>query len=465
MSKSDLKAAMESLQVKKPLKLQGRQPQFKAPVPIEEPTPVSLETQVGPETKVDASTPVPIQTQVDLPTPVVLSTQVATEPQAPAATPVTVPTPVPEATLAPTATPVVAQTKVQPTERDIPPLSAGGQDSSVTLEAQATPNLHKGYTRIPNSFVMRMVEGDLLRSEMQVLLLIARFTISYNKRHAPLSKAVLERKTGLRGPAVLQAISDLLAKGLIEKIPGDQYRPNMLGLAFADEWDFFPNERHRSLEGASVATATQVSRATSAPVAGAAPAGVSGATHFKERETIENKNSLSDLPENLLDYFAELKPAKKRESEWRAFQGLRAEYSAADIADCLAFVHERGIRSGDNNQPCHSPMAFLSKAIAEVMPEIEVWRRKNQERVERERRETEARHKTAENEAHEAAEWAMKERAFAKALPGEDRQREVLAELLRNLPFRPDTQAGRNMAVGRWWQSLNEYERQELTGS
>ena len=33
MSKLDLKAAMDSLQVKKPLKLQARQPQFKAPTP------------------------------------------------------------------------------------------------------------------------------------------------------------------------------------------------------------------------------------------------------------------------------------------------------------------------------------------------------------------------------------------------------------------------------------------------
>ena len=124
-----------------------------------------------------------------------------------------------------------------------PPPSASGQDSSVTLEAQTASKLHHGYTRVPNSFLMRMAAGDLVRSEMQILLLIARFTISFQRRHAPLSKAVLERQSGLRGPAVLQAVSDLLAKGLIEKIPGDQHRPNQLGLAFTDEWDFFPSPR------------------------------------------------------------------------------------------------------------------------------------------------------------------------------------------------------------------------------
>jgi hypothetical protein len=46
MSKSDLKAAMESLQVKKPFILPARQPQFKAPAPVAEPTVVPTETQV-----------------------------------------------------------------------------------------------------------------------------------------------------------------------------------------------------------------------------------------------------------------------------------------------------------------------------------------------------------------------------------------------------------------------------------
>ena len=96
-------------------------------------------------------------------------------------------------------------------------------------------------------------------------------------------------------------------------------------------------------------------------------------------------------------------------------------------------------------------MAFLSKAIAEVMPEVETRRQKIRERAERERRESELQRKRADEEAREAAEWTAKEQAFDRAFPGEERQREVLAELLRNLPFRPHTQAGRTKAVGRWW--------------
>ena len=521
MSKADLKAAMESLQVRKPLKLQGRQPQFKPPEPISEPTPVPLETLVAPPTPVEATTPVPwettvptdtlvpvptevapqtpvstatqvapettvpIHTLVDLPTQVAPPTLVPVETTVSEATPVTPPTPVPKSTQVSTATPVVAKTKVASSthvavEEGLHH-SASGQDSSVTLEAQTASKLHHGYTRVPNSFLMRMAAGDLVRSEMQILLLIARFTISFQRRHAPLSKAVLERQSGLRGPAVLQAVSDLLAKGLIEKIPGDQHRPNQLGLAFTDEWDFFPKPRGAASEATSappatpvptktqvavettVAGKTPVATETSAPVAPPTPAGVAGATHFKERETIENKNSLSQLPKKLRDYFAELKPAKKRDSEWNAFRELQAEYSEKDIADCLALVQDRGIGSGEHAQPCHSPMAFLAKAIAEVMPEVEIRRQKVRERAERERREAEAQRKRADEEAREAAEWAAKERAFDRAFPGEERKREALAELLQNLPFRPHTQAGKIMAIGRWWDGLKQSERMEMS--
>ncbi|MBC7692812.1 MAG: replication protein [Methylotenera sp.] len=150
------------------------------------------------------------------------------------------------------------------------------QDSSVTLETQSAPKLHQGYTRLPNSILMSIASGRLIRSEMQVLLVIARFTISFQKRHAPLSKAVLERQTGLRGPAVLQAITTLEAKGLIEKIPGDQHRPNQLGLVFDDEWDFFGKPRTEKPKPTWVAPGTQVPPPTQ--VGTATPAWVPPAT-------------------------------------------------------------------------------------------------------------------------------------------------------------------------------------------
>ena len=59
----------------------------------------------------------------------------------------------------------------------------------------------------------------------------------------------------------------------------------------------------------------------------------------------------------LQKYFEELKPFGKRVSEQKAFQELKTDYSERDIADCVEYLQEHGLRDG---QSCHSPMAFLS---------------------------------------------------------------------------------------------------------
>ncbi len=488
MSKLELKAAMESLQVKKPLKLHDRQPQFKVPPTISDPTWVAGETQVDPRTQVAMATEVPLQTRVPVATPVAAPTEVAGTTQVPVATQVGTQAPVPAPTQVPTETQVAARTPVDvatpvpvPTQvvaqtpvpaatqvivEDGVTRSASDQDSSVTLEAQTAPKLHQGYTRLPNSILMRMAAGDLIRSEMQILLLIARFTISFQKRYAPLSKTVLERQSGLRGPAILQAISDLQAKGLIEKIPGDQHRPNQLGLVFEDEWDFFSKSKATTTSvplqnqaqtqvapATQVPVATPVAVGTPAPVAVPTPAGVAAATPFKDILKYKN-NSLSELPAPLQKYFGELKPAKKREGEWQAFENLQGDYQAEDISECLELLQERGIKrrgpNGEESQPCHSPMAYLAKAMGEIFGEVESRRQKARERIEREQREVQAARELQENDEREAAEWAVKERAFVEAIPEEDRQHEVIAGLLENMPFRPNSQVGRRMGIGLW---------------
>ena len=101
-------------------------------------------------------------------------------------------------------------------------------------------------------------------------------------------------------------------------------------------------------------------------------------------------------------------------------------------------------------------MAFLSKAIGEILPVATQDRRKARERSERERQWAEQARLDAEKEASDAAEWARMECAFLSAFPGEDQQHEALVELLRGLPYRPHTQAGRTMAIGRWWNQMKD---------
>ena len=104
----------------------------------------------------------------------------------------------------------------------------------------ALMKLRKGFTRIPNSILMEIVHGNLPKAEVKILLLIARFTISFDERRtAPLSKADIERYTLLQGKNILEALASLEKKNLIIKIKGDQYTSNQLGLSYPTE----PNEK------------------------------------------------------------------------------------------------------------------------------------------------------------------------------------------------------------------------------
>ncbi|OFZ79979.1 MAG: hypothetical protein A2603_13895 [Bdellovibrionales bacterium RIFOXYD1_FULL_55_31] len=482
--RNELKQVLADFPIKKPFPLKRTPVQLKPPTPAPAPTTVApettvplptapvSETKVNAATQVIAGTPVPGKTEVPRNTVVSTATPVeagilATEntKEFPAATPVSLETlAAPETkvdpassvstdTQAPATTPAAAADGHSTTARD--------QDSAVTLEAQTASKLDNGYTRLPNSILMRIVNGDLLRSEIQVLLLIARFTISFQKRHAPISKAVLERRTGLRGPAVLHAISALLAKGLIEKIPGDQYRPNLLGLRFTDEWDFFGKKpgtdsgeppvsaKTRGADATTVAPPAPVSKETAGSVAPATPAGLAAATHFKDIPTKENNNSLCALPGPIQSYFSETTmPSRKRESEWRAYKELRQQYSDSEIAKCLQSVRGVELPGGET---CHSPMAYLAVAMNEILSTVCDKERSALRRAEEAARfEAEAR-RQSEEDAREQLEQAARERAFSKFVENQN-EAEVIAQtcIKHNFPITTGSIA-RSFAISRWW--------------
>ncbi len=499
MSKLGLKEAMTSLQVNKPLKLAARAPSFTAPaITPSVPTPVENSTQVESPTWVELQTPVQTNTEVEkttvvinpteviisasvefatpdlkttqatFPTPVQIETQDVKQTEAVLDTPVVKPTQVENHTQVVNETPVSKTTEVmRPTEIQPDQVTAvrraTEQDSSVVLEARACEGLEKGYTRLPNSVLMKMANGDLTRGEMKILLLIARFTISFQKKVAPLSKTVLERQSGLRGAGVLEALSGLVAKKMIIKEQGDQHKPNMLGLVLPPDWDQLIGKSETQvakttpvqkstevLKSTQVINPTPVVQATSGEVAKPIPAQVENPSPFKDTKTYSNKNSHSQPPEILQKYFAELKPAKKRESELKAFEELSSDYCAQDISDCFSIVRQRGVGTGA--EPCHSPMAFLSKAMSGVLVEVEDRRKKLWLRNEREEREAAAKRNKAELEAREAAEWDLKEKAFLETFPEEKQRAEILADLCKNLPFKLTGEPARVMGIGRWWE-------------
>jgi hypothetical protein len=489
MSKSDLKAAMQSLKVNKPLKLMGRAPTFAAPAPTVAPTTlVESDTLVAKTIEVESITTVPNvtqvennalvtnQTEVNNLTQVDFNTEVVKKTLVENYTEVEINTQVPNATLAENQTIVHQATKAlnttvvekttqvtnhtsalnetqvsKPTEVVNAIKRATEQDSSVVFEARASEGLEKGYTRLPNTVLMKMANGDLTRGEMKILLLIARFTISFQRKLAPLSKAVLERQSGLRGPGVLEALSGLVSKQLIIKEQGDQHKPNMLGLVLPADWDQLTQKSETQVAKATtVENHTQVIKPTPAEVVKTTTAQVQNPTPFKDIIKYSNKLSLSEMPENLKNYFSELKPAKKRESEMKAFEELCLDYKTQDIGDAFALLKKRGI--GSEGEPCHSPMAFLSKAINGFMDEVNESRRKAAERAGREEKLLDEKRRLEAAKAKEAEEWEMKERSFLQAFPEEKTRTEILNEFCKGLPFKLSGDSLWLMGVGKWWE-------------
>jgi phage replication O-like protein O len=440
VSKAELKRAMGALQVGQPLRLSTRAPSFTAPEVPQDRNPTQVE-------KLDQ---VEIQTQVGKQSQAMNPTQVET------------PTAVSNTTPVESPTPVGNPTQVMSSGR-----RATEQDSSVILEAQASEKLSRGYTRVPNAILMRLVGSEFTRNEIKLVLVIARFTISYQRRLAPLSKAVLERLTGLRGPAILEALSGLVAKGIVEKEQGDQHKPNLLGLILPDDWDNPgkgsrpPGESGQSenlTQGGNCTPAqnpTQVVSQSPAGVEKPTGAGVGNPTYFKDKERYLNINSLSAISENLREYFSELKPARKKESEWRVFLELKADYPVADIGDCFERVREKGI---------HSPMAYLAKAMSEVLGEVRALREKHRAAVAQEKALADQLQREREALEAEAREWECRERAFRRTFADEKRETDAIAELCRGMPFRAQTQAGRTFAIGRWWEGLSEVQRRDQAG-
>lgn len=318
------------------------------------------------------------------------------------------------------------------------------QDSSVALESRAVEGLEKGYTRIPNPVLMRLVTGDFTRNEIKVALIIARFTISFRREFAPLSKKVLERQTGLRGAAILDAVSGLVKKGLIQKQQGNQYRPNMLGLILPEAWEG-PGHPTKKETGPAISSAhpkntspSENSKIENHPVAEKPPhpqvvnlaqGEGTNSTSFKDINKYKNNNSLSEIPKTLQDYFQNLKPLKKRESEWKALEELKRDYQVHDIVDCLALLKRRGVRAGHwgEFQACHSPMAYLAKAMNEVL--LEVVRSRNMKSLEETRpdREVQQKNKELELKKLEAQQWLGKVQAFERAYPSREAQQEKIS--------------------------------------
>ena len=421
MSKADLKAAMDSLQVKKPLRLPASAPAFRAPPSLSQ----DASTSPVPDTSKIASQHSEQKTSQDT-----KASQVLIDSQ-------DVDAAISEDI---DASKVEAASLVP---RASQPRRATEQDRAVTEAVSVKSKLSTGYTRVPNSVLMEMVSGDLSRNEMKIMLLIARMTISFNRSHVPLSKGVIERMTGVQGRSVLDAMQSLVEAGLIEKVPGNHKTPNRLRLIF---------------EPLPVANATQGPNETKDAKISQGQGATS--TYKKDNsETIDlrKKISLSSLSENLRKYFADLKPRRKREAEFEAFEELRTEFSEEQIEECFAILQARGLPG--TGAVCHSPMAYLSKAIAQVLPEVQMRKKRAMSEDKRVRELAVAEKRRTILQTIEATEVEQRERAFQRAFPTDQAKTEVFERFKGRFPMLTNSGAVfRNLVINEWWESQGKIE-------
>lgn len=97
------------------------------------------------------------------------------------------------------------------------------------------PNMSKGFTRVPNSILQTLISGDLSKNELQILSVVLRMTIGFNRESAPISLGVIQNLTGIQSSRISAALNTLSEKNLIKRKSGSINSPNLLSIVYSDE--------------------------------------------------------------------------------------------------------------------------------------------------------------------------------------------------------------------------------------
>ena len=159
-----------------------------------------------------------------------------------------------------------------------------------------------------------------------------------------------------------------------------------------------------------------------------------------------------EIPENLRDYFSELKPQRKREGEWQAFRELLQDYSKQDIADCLEYLTNFGIPG--SGETCHSPMLYLAEAIPQVLGQVSRIRQRSETR----KKQAEEGRRKAEEEAAEDRLFQQAKELFIQKFPTESEQITFVDEYVSKhfSGIRPPKNVAQNIAIMEWFRSLSD---------
>ncbi|MGE4234087.1 MAG: ArsR family transcriptional regulator [Bacteriovoracia bacterium] len=166
----------------------------------------------------------------------------------------------------------------------------------------------------------------------------------------------------------------------------------------------------------------------------------------------ENEKKTTSLPietsERIDLYFQHCKPFRKREAEWKSYQGLLKDYTPAQVAECLDYLLAHGLPG--TQETCKVPMSYLSYAMQTVLAEVD----KKRQRLAALQSEIEKKRRERAEEEHHAKELAQAEAEFRKTFATEIEQKRVMetyvAEKLNGKKMAPDFVI-REWAVRDWY--------------
>jgi hypothetical protein len=314
----------------------------------------------------------------------------------------------------------------------------------------------EGFTRVPQSLLRGEARFD---EPLDFMVYMHLFTFSYGfgRREAHMSQAQLERFTGAAKNTIKRSLERLAAKGWIKCI--EEYECARM----SRKWRVMSPEDRPGRGGpgskrtVSKPEAVQVEPGSprTGGLSGADTLTVSKTAPYKERDPKEKtKNSLSAEVPALRDYFAEVKPFAKKESEWRAFQGLRRDFSEEQVAACVEHLQEKGVPG--SGAPCHSPIGFLSKAMGQVLVQVQAEAAHRAEAEARVRAEAESIAKRQQQDEAAERDARQKEEAFYRAFPSQEAQTLAFSQFGARYPMLSQTGPMlKGLAINAWWEEQN----------
>lgn len=168
------------------------------------------------------------------------------------------------------------------------------------------------------------------------------------------------------------------------------------------------------------------------------------------------------MPIALANYFSDLAPKQKREREQKYFKELTNQFEIVQVDRALEFLQRNGAL--EDGASVHSPMAYLSLSIRDVLAKVKTEDETQERRRRSERQQQLEQEEKARNDAREAEEAQRRELTFCGVFPNPERQEEVIREMCKKHQFglKPEGKIARCLAIQSWWDALSGDERKSL---